>query len=109
MAIGCSGPSARRSLERWTCSALCAVGGGASAPQLVDEPLGGHDIVPVGEQENGQQHALLGRPELDRALRAGHAERPEDGKVKRFTHALPGRIQGPRTLSAMTRSGRNAS
>ena len=57
------------------------------SPQLVDEPGGGHRVVPVGQQEHGQQRSLLGRLELYRALRPAHQERSEDPEVERFTHA----------------------
>ena len=69
---------------------LHGLGGGGRrivAPQLVDEPGGGHRVVPVGQQQDGQQHALLRRLELDRALRPAHVQRSENRVVQRFTHA----------------------
>ena len=69
---------------------LQGLGGGRRrivSPQLVDEPRGGHRVLPVRQQQDGQQRALLGRLELDRALRPGHAERSKEREVQRFTHA----------------------
>ena len=66
----------------------CLGGGGGRivAPQLVHEPGGGHRFSPRQEQD-GQQRALLGRLELDRALRPAHVQRSENREVQRFTHA----------------------
>ena len=50
------------------------------APQLVEDPLGGNDSVDV-EQQQGEQRALLRRPEIDGLAVGSDLERPEDPEL----------------------------
>jgi hypothetical protein len=49
---------------------------GLFSPEFVDEPLTREDLVRVQEQ-GGEQSALLGRPEGDRAIIVFGLDRPE--------------------------------
>jgi hypothetical protein len=57
-------------------------GGRLFAPDVLDQPLIGHDLVRT-EQQRGEDGALLGPAEFDRpAVRVLGAERAEDAKPK---------------------------
>ena len=60
-------------------TAFRAVGGGES-PQLVDQPLAGHDLVRVQEQR-GEDNALLDGHEGDRPMLVDHLEGTEDPEL----------------------------
>jgi hypothetical protein len=49
-------------------------------PQLVHEPIAGHDLVRV-QEEHRQQRPLLRRPQLDQHAPLGDLERPEDPEL----------------------------
>ncbi len=69
------------------------------APELVDETIGGDDLVGV-EQENGEKRALLGASEPDRSPVEPHLDGAEDPEFHRPRKALR---QGDCQVSARSR------
>ena len=67
---------------------LAAVAGGVVAPELVDQAVGGDDLVRV-QQQDRQQRALLDPAERERAIVLGHLERAKEPEFH-LGH-LPGR------------------
>ncbi len=56
-----------------------------TVPQLVDEPVPADRPLPVHRQ-NGEQEALLGGAEHDRAARSGHLQLAEDAQLDTVLH-----------------------
>ena len=60
------------------------------APQVVDEPVGRHDLVNA-QQQNREQRALLGARQRHQRVAVGDLERAEDPEVHRVSRPLADR------------------